>query len=378
MSTKILCWNIERFGSQTLLNSYAREPSTLQRYRRDYILSNCYMLDPDIFIVIEVVTNKGLAGSLIPYGRSAYTGLTMILDRLKRLNTNWCLVPPLRLNENLQDKFSSYSESIGVFFRNDRLDFIGPYIWPADHHHEAKTSKREGSVNRGPYPPGFDDFLPDRNYFAAKVEFHDKNNQLITFPDAPSRRPYLTRFHERQGEYRNISLFNIHLPVIPDIAETALKRLLKHIDQEPAYNNDIKVIAGDLNIDLAENFGLNGQISDLGYKIGINPRSHEKDKIKTTFKKRNEAIPLIPPLISGYTTSFVDNFIIKGTLNHNPSILSKTINRVFTGTDKRMHDTLEDIMRIGDIHARYEKFRNYENYGHIRHTSDHMPILLEI
>src|SRR5690606_27901521 len=144
---KLLVWNIQNFtlnkinpaiGDQAVVSLPGTAPLIQVPYnnlRDNYIVSNVTSSDPDIFVLIEVISGKGTKGSLVS-GKGAQ-GLLQVLKRLRATSDQWCLVPALKLVNKIniteidgegdsEDNAllallneGQYTEGIGVFYRKD-------------------------------------------------------------------------------------------------------------------------------------------------------------------------------------------------------------------------------------------------------------------
>jgi len=282
MPTKILVWNIQNFtinkidfekGERIALPSppsvFFATSSTI--LKNDYIIDNVALANPDIFIVIEVVSGRGPKGSMVT--SKGAMGVQTLLKRLKSLSNNWFLVPPLKLtdqiqvaeiddegpDEDLSELISEggYTEAIAVFFRKDKVDFVGPNVWPTvpGNDNPGKASVPPGpGVVAGAYPAEWQSCLPRNddgsyNYFAGRADFRTAGGDEWLFPAIQSRRPFLTKFRERQGMRRFLTIASVHFPPQPAPAKQAFVALVEYFNTDYAIAQDeIILIAGDYNI----------------------------------------------------------------------------------------------------------------------------------
>lgn len=284
MPLKIVVWNIQNFTYNKIAVDQFELAPIINQYgqllnhipygsmRCDYILDNAMVMDADIFVVIEVISSRGAKGSLVPDTCSGGEGLIALLKLLQLNSSNfWSLVPPLRMVDKVVveqisggisiKKEGQYTESVGVFYRSDRLDFIGPYVWPLaiSNDNPDKTPVPQDPLNpvtTGEYPAPWNTTLPHGNHYAAQFEYRNSYGSEIYFNGADCRRPITTRFRERNDDQRIITLASVHYPPLRSRgganhnATQALANTLKYFSP-PAYPlqpNEIVIVAGDYNL----------------------------------------------------------------------------------------------------------------------------------
>lgn len=403
MPLKLLVWNIQNFtlnkidttiGDQAVVSLPGTLPLTQVPYnnlRDNYIVSNVTSYDPDIFVLIEVISGKGTKGSLVS-GKGAQ-GLLQLLNRLRATSDQWCLVPALKLVNKIniteidgegdsEDNAlfallneGQYTEGIGVFYRKDRLDFVGPYVWPDTPGNDQvnKTAVPPGDgVTAGPYPVEWQNGLPDDNYYAGQYVYtSDSWMGEIEFPATESRVPFLTRFVEKTGKKRGISLAAVHFPPNSQAAETALARLASYFEDVGVADNEVQVIAGDYNLNFGEEFNfarfhleeLYGFTVALGY--GAAP---------TMFRRTSVATP------TDYQPNLVlDNVAIRmGKDADEPNKEIKVLNRVRApGIPSYMRVPMAQILQLppDQQDAVFRLPMNFGFMGPVPGTSDHLGIL---
>lgn len=213
MPTKLVVWNIQRFGLNKINNSDGADFG--ERFASiAQSLSNLYHIlriadTADILSVIEVQSSRSVIGSLI--GASGASGCLLLLRWLQlNYNAAWRLIPPLKL-VGLTDtgEAANYTEGVAVFYRSDRLSFTGPYVWPQN---GAVAVPPGPTVTPGPYPAPWADALPVGNTFAGQFQFFKdvaRTNEML-FVNGNNRRPWLTTFTEIGGAARTIKLLSVH------------------------------------------------------------------------------------------------------------------------------------------------------------------------
>lgn len=253
---RILVWNIQIFtakritgqpgtsSAQTAANSESALANLL------YIASTVEQANPDVFVILETLSGPGGLATLgTGEGPNGVLGL---LAELRSLHSaEWCAVPPLRVNPRIVVEGTAYTETVGVFWRNDRVRFDGPFDWPAGAPNATGPSIRRGTGVAGTYPAPWADAVPGGTTAAAQCRFYNANGDEILFTEAKHRRPYLTTFVERAGAApRSVRIFSVHTKPGP-VAQTAVARLvsLQNQDWMPG-NGQVTVFTGDFNLNL--------------------------------------------------------------------------------------------------------------------------------
>ena len=238
--TRILYWNIEKFGSNKIANPSAKRQrgSTLKQnqssvQRLNYVNRHFALTDnlgavspPDIIVVVEVSTGYDGRG-ILARGAGA-DGARTLLTALRATtgNANWMLVPPLQTGPR---------EAVAVYFDSTNYAFTGPGLWPGGVG-PAVAPPAPGVVWVAPatvaYAPPFGALLPvaaapvgganagtAQNELAAVTDFNfaaAHPNAGAAVPFGAMRAPYWVSFAEMPGGalpiVRNISLFCIHSP----------------------------------------------------------------------------------------------------------------------------------------------------------------------
>lgn len=248
---RILMWNIQFFTN----NRITAQPGTTQQEtlanqqsaqaNLDFITSTIVEADADIFVVLETLSSQGEIGTLASGGGP--DGLLTILAALRQIDANWCLVPPLRCNPQEILNGHTYTESVGVFWRNDRLQFTGPWYWTG-----GNGPSHPLPNNAATYNAPWDACVPPNMNRAACCRYFRQNYEEIFFPDQVNRRPYLTTFQDLNG--RRLKLFSVHTKP-GTAAQTATARMTGiYMPSIVPGQNEVSVFAGDFNLNL---IGLN-------------------------------------------------------------------------------------------------------------------------
>ena len=225
---RVLVWNIlsftlTRINDNTGANiAQVMDSADKSWANTNYILATLQQADPDIFVVIEARSSQGPIAQLA--GGNGPAGLLYLLGQMReQLSPNWYLVPPLRVNPQDILGINTHTETVGVFWRDDRLQFTGPMRWPA-----ANNAHRAADRARAALPPRTTrrhGTRPSRSVLRPpRCAGSTRAATRLLFNDAAHRRPYLTTFLERNAPGRNMNLFSVHFK--PGVnAQTASARL---------------------------------------------------------------------------------------------------------------------------------------------------------
>lgn len=394
MPTKLVVWNINRFSINTLNDTsgktFAERFASLSQsaWNGGYIRN--IGSTADIFVVIEVQSDRNILGSLV--GGSGEPGVIFLLKWLKlNYNANWCVVPPLKL-VGLTDsgEKANYTEGIAVFFRKDRVNFTGPYIWPDT----GNIAVPQGSGTPAAYPDPWTDALPANNFFAGQYEFFkNPQNRTGTFSyiSGNYRRPFLTNFTEVAGG-RVIKLMSVH-PSPKSTKVQVVNSIASIVEIQPSPSPQVVVVAGDFNLNTITTFNafsgkFTGGEASEGY-WGLRRKGFVQ-QISNTNAGTNGSTFLVP-IAEGTPASYltrkgIDNIFVRydGGLVA-PGPMNPRIIDPVTGTDeyaKQMLFSLADLNTYYDTTTkRVDAFRGLVNYGHIAHfagASDHLPLVIDI
>ncbi|WP_444890506.1 hypothetical protein [Microbulbifer sp. DLAB2-AA] len=327
MAIKIMYWNVNNFGYERFFTDSRKSGRDdgpqgrggLRAYqaaqqRLQHLISNLtdgvvpagLAIVPDIFVMVEVQRGmNGLAEGQTVYDASA-ASLLDVLKVTPALNANneaWCLVPPLISG------LGGVAEGIAVYYNATKLQFIGPYVWPAPVVGAPSVGPAQPAPAAAGYygdpwgsfpppsgfpvgpiaapvpgavppvlPPLSEDCLPNRllapgfgapagvteNQLAGQFQFFHPvavgapPAVPINFPNAGDRSPFLTKFIDLTvAGGRIINLFSFHARpgqdpvapgIIPDsVAGTQALATIQEI-QAPLAANQVNVIVGDFNV----------------------------------------------------------------------------------------------------------------------------------
>jgi endonuclease/exonuclease/phosphatase family metal-dependent hydrolase len=407
MPTRLVVWNVNRFSINTINDSSGKNTSEKLTNIVQSMWNNGFLrtiaATADIFVLIEVQSSRSVLGSLI--GGSGEQGVLFLLRWLqKNHNANWYVVPPLKL-VGLTDEGekANYTEGIAVFFRNDRVNFTGPYIWPT----VGNFARPAGSATAGPYPDPWTNALPANNYNAGQFEFFKTpltRTGEFDWISGNFRRPFLTNFTE-MGTGRVIKLLSVHpSPGIKKNVVQVVNSLSDIVEIQPSGSPQVVVVAGDFNINVkaAKKSTITGPKASTGYwslnhtagfsqKFGATATSTNGittiNQVNDTISEKTHQVTKAGSTPTTYLTELgIDNVFLRydggvaQPLANNPRIINPV-----TGTDEYASSMLQSLAQINQFYKtepeRVAQFRNVMNYGHIAHwegVSDHLPLVIDI
>lgn len=202
MPTRILYWNIEKFG----LNKIVGNAKAAQRLA--IIGNHILAANPQIFVIVEQGAGTRPANNMTNGHTIVGNGLNGCIQLLAALRAtavpgyaNWALVPPLISG------VAGFAEAIAVFYRADLIEFVGPWVWPLG---GAGPAVAPGPAT-GNYNAPFNNFLPVGNVngaspinagmpylqLAGQWDFMDAMGlATIQFPGPNNRKPFYTTFRD--------------------------------------------------------------------------------------------------------------------------------------------------------------------------------------
>jgi hypothetical protein len=411
---RVFMWNIKQFTLKRIDDSSGENRAEqlrnqeISHMHRALILDTVEEAKPDVFVVLEVTASAGAPNKLVSVGEGPQ-GLVHLLRQLRKLKNDdgtdqddWYLVPPLRLNPR-KVMGHTYTETVGVFWRDSRMSFRGPLFWPKANGEPSPTGPPvgENDPNRADsYPDPWDDVMPagadaNRAGWAAPIP---EAPDVLGNDDAPSiRRPYVTDFKEKTGDRRDIRLLSMHLPPNSTAAETLRKLLYGSASVIPPPNG-LVLIAGDMNIDLTA-----PSLAQEAYVQSLTNASFEELlpyplRAQSDFDtwKTNA-----PSMLRKAKQAELNNYWVKKLYDYGfvrygtPPAPGKTYKAVIAdrvyGVGRRigleepiqtfkthMLLTPEELSTTRPASAITDVFQEPSNYGHIRGTSDHMAVLREV
>lgn len=387
---RVLLWNIQSFTISRINNNkgatWAERADSAEKSLANtmYIVDTVREAEPDIFVVLEARSDQGPIAELAT--GNGPDGLRHLLSELREWHSaEWYLVPPLRVNPQDILRNGTHTETVGVYWRNDRLAFTGPYVWPDGRNNATGPPIPAGGAVGANYPAPWDAVVPVGTTAAAWCRYYDTKKNEILFNEPTHRRPYWTVFRERAGAMRTVNLYSVHFK--PGVnAQIAASRFSNIPGEPPA--GQFHVVAGDFNINLAAPTTIQAAALQL-YGWENLARVSPPRNAPTMIAANGDALPgaylrkfcldfgfvrygarTVPRMGQGPVAGVIDR--VAGTLAAAP--LPK-----FT---KDMARSLDSIASILDPATQAEVFRTRWNYGHIspppHGTSDHLPILMQV
>jgi len=385
---KILSWNIQNFTLSRILDPTDEVTKTRSREHLAYITTTVRETDPDVFLVFEVRCEQGPTAGVLANGLGV-AGLEQLFVALRRLHGGWCLVPPLRVNPQAFDgalPLPTRSESVGVYWRADRLTFTGPWVWPAGSPNGPPAEPGAGMAVT--YPVGIDGvFVPAGTTAAPRLDWTSPAGPIF-FTEPHDRRPLQVSFAEiPPAGNRTINILAVHPS--PARAIKALKPLQDLMWGVAAPKpGELTVAAGDINVNLLS-AGLDRQQAIAMVEMAnVYARVPPNPLVGTIIRRGAAAEP------ANYNSNrCVDYGWVRYTRTAPPiagAPTARAIDRVsgapatapFPAITSHMFRKLPQIALIADVNRRNRQFRLSWNYGHIGPlaagdgTSDHLPVLL--
>ena len=403
---KILAWNIQWFTLSRIVPEVPdwhlgyQDESDRAFANQRYIMSTIREADPDVFVLVEARCRYSWTLGTLATGDGPQALLLVLALLRDQLSTSWCLVPPLVINPSELEP--GYTETIGVFWRNDRLQFIGPFAWPPNEAGNAPSPTGPpvwpNLPHAAQYPQPWNAAMPtqpaDDMYPAAAVQWMNTKRQEVYFNESRFRRPVLTAFNERDGAKRQVRLISFHLPPNAN-AQQALSNLL---DTHTVYwqpgNNQLTALVGDFNLDL------NGSINAVqpwrllemhGFERILPPQIPVPFPVlsaysPTTYVQVSTATP------NGYrrTACYDYGAVAYGTgarpAQSYPAVVAERVGGTapsppLPGFSVEMARSLGWFEQVQNADERNGLFRQRWNYGHIARppgTSDHLPVFMVV
>ncbi|MDU9050402.1 MAG: hypothetical protein Q3M30_16275 [Candidatus Electrothrix sp. Rat3] len=420
--TQILFWNLMNFSIKRIQGTTkANAPLAAQSLQN--ILSAVQGNAPaDIFALIELPPGPGgvkAQGNLIKKGSSSQGVITLMSDLNKAAGgkTNpWKIVPPVVTGTG------GKAEGLAVFYRSDKLKFVGPW----KHTGILGGATQFPGVNPStPYPKPWDNCLPAGTTQGGQWEYKDSIGKIIEYPQAGERRPWRVQFQDNNKNEFDIFAFHAPFGKTVTIRRTAALSLSKTPDiigpmtglSYPAKLNYARILGGDFNLDanapqdlnalnyltLPPNGPFTGEfltfIKGAGYyKTSIRANKYALitkgnypfyeyaasayDQIFTM--RQNNILPILT--VSG---QMVVNQVIGADALHAGPLPPKggayglQTTLPGAGTAANVSYPCRMANDIASIYSNWPGkkdacFRNINNYGHIRRTSDHMGVVIDV
>jgi hypothetical protein len=436
--TTIMYWNVEQFSLNKIDSTVAPDDGgyadngTKGTARLNFLL-NC--LQPangniDAFVLVEVKPgnqNNG-AGNVIN-GNAGKAARRLLAQIRTALNNNaWCLVPPIVSGAG------GRREAVAVYYNSNNLYFLGPrnglaYAakWQAGLPNRTIPGNRPINANANERTLGgqiaFQSRVPN---FLGNVP-----GNPLEFPAYGYRRPFLTYFGAVGNPNRLIKILAYHSTpngngVNSADQGTAQLANIWEMSSQPVIGGggvtEVSVILGDFNVvNLVNNNFVNGPYADLvggagapnpvapPYTAlvqppgGLNPAdrtyysTHFYQLGSSYIEHGGEPFGTYPGY--AYLELSIDNAFVRvrngGAAAPQTTIVNRVTGAPYTPSGhapppmlghyqlaQTMNDTLDNLLinllNDPDHYDADGNFREWYNYGKIRSTSDHLPLIFDV
>jgi hypothetical protein len=371
---KVLIWNIQFFALNKIDDpTKAPVGQENKKRQREFILSTVLAADPDVFVVLEPRCGQGQIGG-VAEGQGPQA-LVLLHGFLAAQNPNWLLVPPLRVNDPVSDQ-ATYTEAVGVFWRKDKVTFNGPL-----------------SLAPQSYPEPWDKLSDHSQYLAEVPQSETDSAEARRIGGVSYRQPYITDFAEGA---RRVRLVSVHLPPKNSKNRGAINQLARiaKVDVVGNGNPDVILIAGDLNL----NIGTRGDVAQRSLVNGIRCLdlgvNYPEGKFLIPYPRTPQAAPdtdassTLKPVSKAKLGDYTGRNLYDYGLAYykgNPHPPGPTYSAVaadpvqgvgaVAGAGNPLKAFPSALLEIPVTEA---NFGADQNYKHVRDTSDHMPVLMEV
>ena len=426
--TRILFWNLWNFNLDRITQNGGAQLKN--------IIYNITKTDPAIFSLIELPTGGATEGKFV-MGKYETAAITL-MNHLNAPFFKHGVVPPWKMVPPVVTGEGGKSEGVAVYYRSDVVKFTGPWFC-TDSSGAPPATKAKGSkyisspgdtTENNPstihsYPSNWNSvMLKKTDTEGGQWEFQNTTGKAQEYPAAGYRRPWLTTFREIKGG-RDLEIFSFHaafgdggkmaVPAVEALAKTK-EIVAAFATKTPA----IRVVGGDFNLDMNNRNKKKPYdgIVKLGFESAFSKKPVSNKFHYTSLRAidANYKGTLTTKITTGlypnfsYSSSAYDQAFVKGhaaplknqmilnqvigvDINYagypNQNAKGKAIDQGYGFSKNIPADTTKftiptrmskeaDVIRKmtkGDPDA---EFRKDENYGHIRLTSDHMGIVVEV
>ncbi len=385
---------------------------------------------PDFIVIVEV--EKGLRnlgqGNLV--SGNAATGIVGLLNAIRlhgALNAagqDWRLVPPAILGRRGQ------GEGVAVFYNAAAWYFMGPdgrgAVYPAPFANALPV--RQIPVG---YPLGkgnqWENRFRGQWHFTAQKRSRYDTPSTIYFPTRNSRHPWLTCFGSVAGPpHTYLRLMSMHTsPAFAQLGTSALSYVSTMMGPNWSAANQIDLILGDFNVDNldANEWAAGGAYSHLvgtGVVRNANPvytptirppaaMAAQFDSYYWTESPTTLANCVVDDGFGGvdgfapgygYLVRSIDNIFYRKRglpappANANSTIVNRAVGTIYPAAGPpapapyrgavtylpTMNTPMANILgNVGHmINDANEELQEWDNYGLIQSTSDHLPLVAEI
>jgi len=438
MTAKILYWNIENFSNNKIANTAVRGDQDYDDDEGQGPQRLAYILEtlgsgqnplgtpfiPDFIVIVEIERGAFRVTPGYPVKSKAATGVLGLFNAidndgpLNAAGEDWYLVPPLVVGRR------GMGEGVAVFYNSTNWYFLGPTYsnatYAAPFHYAVRNRQIPANYGIARYRQKYENRYQGQWHYTSLKRQLDRNPTTVKFPDRNSRTPWLTCFGSVGGNPPTLlRLMSVHTsPATADAGTRQIGNITEMMTARWETNQQIDVILGDFNVDnlaAASWTALGAYGPMLGanapYAAAIRPpvglAANFDDYYMTEAPKLDhclienggQIIGAMPGY--GYLNASIDNAFYRthGVAPPPANVNSTIINRAsgtpypaalgppppYRGTVRygvSMQDTLADIVNeIQDDEENYDgnaALQEWDNYGIIRSTSDHLPLIFEI
>lgn len=387
---------------------------------------------PDFIVVVEVERGAMNIGPGYPIGGNAATGVNNLLNAINAnptLNVGgaraWHLVPPLSLGKR------GLAEGVAVFYNSIDWYFIGPIARAATY---AAPFAAALPVRVVPVARRFGQRVAQENRMQGQWHFTSRRRvrygtpSTVKFPFRNSRPPWLTYFSAVGGGPTLLRLMAIHTsPASADAGTRAIRNIGTMLG---AYDEaqQIDIILGDFNVDgvAPATWAAGGPYAYLvgnepagnanpAYAAAVRPpvglnaqynsyyRTHSPNALGNCIVETVASFPAGFPPGYRYLNDSLDNIFYRTNIGGVPANANATIiNRAtgtpyaaaagpgppvpapYQGTVTYAHNmnmamaTIVAHIGPGTMIDPNAELQEWDNFGRMHSTSDHLPIVVQI
>ena len=437
MTAKILYWNVEKFNDQKVANTApggddfmmdAGEPeqgAERLAYMLDTFASgldpgnNAFI--PDFIVIVEV--GKGFQlnaqGNLV--NSNPATAVITLLNAIRNNNVlnngrDWRMVPPIVLGT------AGRGEGVAVYYNATAWYFLGP-----EQRQATYGAAYWGALQhrRIPYDYGlaeyrglYEDFQQGQFFYRGVVNEGGRLRGPLKFPTSDNRPPWLTYFGSVAGAPPTLlRLMSFHSS--PDTAIEATKTIARIPEMMGAFTaaRQIDVILGDFNVDNLANGSWQVGGAFHSFLTTANPvytplvrapnllnpayngyyMTEAAQLNQSTIEKDDQPNGLYPGY--GYLHLSIDNAFFRTNLaavNSRGTIINRAVPTPYTAPvppavpppalggltyQDSFEESIANILGHLAMDEDYDAnttFREWANFGKVRSTSDHLPLIFEV
>lgn len=387
---KVLVWNVQRFTDAKFRDGYVYRGNFKRRrvyfnaaevlaYMRQIFTGNGTAAKrPDVIAILEVLAPTDSAlGAPLAAGTGGADGLIELLGYIKAWtgNDDWRLVPPLKCNPAAPVGMQwAQSEVVGVFYDSNRIRFDGPNRWIAG----ASQPPAAGAAGHYPAPWDEDGYTLNTTN-AGMVQFFTAAGVELEFPGAANRRPFVVDLTEIGPPARTIRFGFVHTSPGYHIGGTREMANIRQMKGNAVADPPLTVFAGDFNVNLY-NAGDRAYSYAPLYGEQFVGAFNTWNQRSTHYEETGDARPGTWPNYQEY--KLLDTFLVRRKAGGSAVAVAgyaKASVNCTLGWPAPYTTTMNiSIANLATYDNPTEAFRWWENFWHIRKTSDHTPTFLNI